>query len=91
MVIQLLKKFPTFCKTGRFITVFTKAHTCPSNVPDESNPLPIHLRSSLMSSSHLQLGLPSVVFLSGFLPKLLYAFLISHKRATYHAHLIPLI
>jgi hypothetical protein len=42
---------------------------------------PAFLRSMLISSSHLHLRLPSVIFPSGFLIKILYAFLISQMEA----------
>jgi hypothetical protein len=42
---------------------------------------PAFLRSMLISSSHLHLRLPSVLFPSGFLIKILYAFLISPMEA----------
>jgi hypothetical protein len=54
--------------------------TGPCSVPDESSPYHPHLisqRSILISSSHLRLGLPSGLFPSGFLTKLLYAALFS--------------
>jgi len=47
-------------------------------------------RSILILSSHLRLGLPSVLFPSGFPTKTLYTSLLSPKRATCHAHLILL-
>jgi hypothetical protein len=36
-VAQLVKKFTAFYGTKRFITVFTRAATCPYPEPDESN------------------------------------------------------
>jgi hypothetical protein len=38
--LQLVKKFPAFYGTRRFITTFTSAATCPYPKPDQSNPYP---------------------------------------------------
>jgi hypothetical protein len=48
------------------------------------------LRSILILSSHLSLGLPSSLFPSGFQTKILYAFIVSPMRTTRLAHLILL-
>jgi hypothetical protein len=59
----------------------------------ESNPpppQPISLRSILIPSFHLRLGLPSGLFPSGFPTKTCYIFLSSPMRATCPAHLIRL-
>jgi len=51
---------------------------------------PSSWRSSLILSSHLQLGLPSGLFPSGFPTKSLYVLLLSPIRTTCPAHLILL-
>jgi hypothetical protein len=59
--------------------------------PDQSTPShPLSLRSILILSTHLCLGLPSGLLPSGFHTNILYAFLFSPIRATCHAHLIIL-
>jgi hypothetical protein len=73
---QLLKKFPEFYENRRFVITFTTArHTCPCPEPDQSTPCPhpTTLRSILISSSHLRLGLPSGLIPSDFPTKTQYA------------------
>jgi hypothetical protein len=83
-VVQLLKNFQTFYGTRRFITVFTSAlHWSPSWARSIQS---ISLRSTLIFSTHLRLGLPSGLLPSGFHTNILYAFLFSPIRATFHAH-----
>jgi hypothetical protein len=65
--------------------------TGPYPEPYQSNPLhPISLRSILVLSTHLRLGLPSRLFHSGMPTSIPYAILFSHIRATCPAHLILL-
>jgi hypothetical protein len=77
-VLQLLKNFPPFYGTRRFITVFTRALHWSLSWAKSIQSIP----------SHLRLGLPRGLFPSGFPTNILYAFLFSPIRATCHAHLI---
>jgi len=91
--LQLIKKFAAFYGTRSFITALTSVRH--PSLPWASFihsilPHPTSWTSTLISSSHLRLGLPSDRFLSGFPTKTLYTHLISPIRATCPAHLILL-
>jgi hypothetical protein len=61
--------------------------TGPYPEPDQSNPShPISLKSILISSTHLRLGLPSGLFPSGFPTNILYTFLFSPIRGFYYVN-----
>ena len=74
--LQLVKKFPAFYGTRRFITAFTSfrhpslSWASPIQSP---YPQPTSWRSILILSTHLRLGLPSGLFPSGFPTRTLYA------------------
>ena len=75
--LQLVKKFPTFYGTRRFITAFTSfRHPSLSWAsPIRSTcPQPTSWRSILILPTHLRLGLPSGLFPSGFPTRTLYAY-----------------
>ena len=91
--LQLVKKFPTFHGTQRFITALTSVcHLSLSWAsPIQSiYPHPTSRRSILILSTHLCLGLPSGLLPSGFPSKTLYTPLSLPIRATCPAHLILL-
>jgi hypothetical protein len=84
---KLVKKFPAFYGTRRFITVLTSArHLSLSSdrYIQSPQPPPTSWRSILISSSHLRLGLPSRLFPSGFPTKTPCAPLLSP-----HTHYMP--
>jgi hypothetical protein len=79
--LKLVKKFPAFYGTRRFITAITSVLSLASSI--QSIPLhPTSWRSALILSSHLRLGLPSGLFRSGFPTKTLYTPLPSPTHAT---------
>ena len=89
--LQLVKKFPAFYGTRRFITALTNVRHLSLSwaSPIQSTyPHPTSWRSILILSTHLRLGLPSGLFPSGFPTKTLYALLSSPIRATWPAHFI---
>ena len=92
-VLQLVKKFPAFHRTRRFITALTSVRHLSLSwaSPIQSiYPHPTSWRFILILSTHLCLGLPSGLFPSGFPTKTLYTPLSSPIRATYPVHLVLL-
>jgi len=89
---QLVKKFPAFYRTRRFITTLTSARHLSlswARSIHSMSPHPTSWRSILILSSHLHLGLLSGLFPSGFPSKTPYTPLFP-IRATCPAHLILL-
>ena len=81
---QLVKKFPAFHGTRRFITALTSVRHLSLSwaSPVQSiYPHPTSCRFILIFSTHLRLGLPSGLFPSGFPTKTLYnPPLLTHTR-----------
>ena len=91
--LQLVKNFPAFYGTRRFITAVTSARHLSLSWASSIQSIPPHTtswRSILMLSSHLRQGLPSGLLLSGFRTKTPYTSFPSPIRATCLAHLIVL-
>ena len=91
--LQLVKKFPTFHGTRRFITILTSVRHLSlswANPIQSIYPHPTSWRSILILPTHLRLGLPSGLLPSGFPAKILYTLLSLPICATCPAHLILL-
>ena len=85
--LQLVKKFPAFHETRRFITALTSVRHLSLSwaSPIQSiYPHPTSWRSILILYTHLCLGLPSSLLPSGFPTKTLYTSLSSPIRALTH-------
>ena len=88
--LQLVKKFPAFHGTRRFITALTSVRHLSlfwASPIQSTYPHPTSWRSILILSTHLRLGLPSGLLPYGFPNKNLYTPLSSPIRATCPAHL----
>jgi hypothetical protein len=91
--MQLVKNFPTFHGTSRFITALTGVRhlslSCTSPI-QSLYPHPTSWRSVLILSTYRRLGLPIGLFPSSFPTKTLYTTLSSPIRTTFPAHFILL-
>ena len=91
--LQLVKKFPAFHGTRRFITALTSVRHLSLSRASPIQSIythPTSWRSVLILSTHLCLGLPSGLFPSGFPYKTLYNPLSAQIHATCPVHLILL-
>jgi hypothetical protein len=91
--LQLVKEFPAFHGTRRFITELTRVRHLSLSwaSPIQSiHPHPTSWRSILILSTHLNLCLPSGLFPSGHPTKTLYTPLLSPMGTTSPGHLILL-
>ena len=91
--MRLVKKFPAFHGTQRFITSLRSVCHMSLSWASPIQSINLHLtswKSILILSTHLRLGLPRGLFPSGFPIKTLYTPLSSPIRATRLTHLILL-
>ena len=91
--LRLVKKFPAFYGTWRFITALTSVRHLSLSWASPIQSIyqhPTSWRSIIILSTHLRLGLPSGLFPSGFPTKTLYTPFSSLIRATCPVHLILL-
>jgi hypothetical protein len=87
---QLVKKFPTFSGTRKFITTLTRARQLSLSWTRSIQSMPPHptsWRFILIVSSYLRLDLPNGLFASSFSTKILYTLLLFPIRATCIAHI----
>jgi hypothetical protein len=83
-IVQLLKNFPAFYGTRTFKEWSLSSARSIQSIPFR----PISLKSILIFSTHLRLGLPNGHFPTGFPTNIVYAYLLSPIRATCPAHFI---